>query len=117
MKALLSLLLICLTASVFAVPRFKPHKPPAVTRLSWKQITAGGAAGGTLVAAYKISDGVEDGMKTVAREKPEAFAGTLSTLLFPIHILLIAGTIFGGYKLYCWYRNNHTNPNERIETK
>lgn len=117
MKTLLSLLLLCTALSVFAAPRFRPHRSPAATRLSWKQIAAGGIAGGTLVAAYKISDGVEDGMKTVAKEKPEAFAGTLATLLFPVHVLLIAGAIFGGCKLYRRYRNNHTNSNERIESK
>ena len=59
-----------------------PHKTEVV--VPWKTVAAGGAAAGTVIAAYKVSDGVEEGIKTVAKEKPEVFADTLSVLTWPI---------------------------------
>ena len=59
-----------------------PRKTPVV--VPWKTVAAGGAAAGTLIAAYKVSDGVGEGIKTVAKEKPEAFADSLSVLTWPV---------------------------------
>ena len=39
---------------------------------------------GTVIAAYKVSDGIEDGIKTVAKEKPEVVTETLSVLAWPL---------------------------------
>jgi len=90
MKRILILFLALITAvSTAAVPYHHPMKPlPKRTRpvrvIPWKTILAGGAAAGTVIAAYKISDGVEDGMKIAAKEKPEAFTDSLSVLTWPI---------------------------------
>ena len=59
-----------------------PRKTEIV--VPWKTVAASGAAAGTVIAAYKVSDGVEEGIKTVAKEKPEVFADTLSVLTWPI---------------------------------
>ncbi len=59
-----------------------PRKTEIV--IPWKTVAAGGAAAGTVIASYKISDGVEEGIKTAAKEKPEVFADSLSVLTWPI---------------------------------
>ena len=91
MKSLLALFLAVLSAvSVSATHRYpQPHRRVSTPRktqivVPWKTVAAGGAAAGTVIAAYKVSDGVEDGIKTVAKEKPEVFADTLSVLTWPI---------------------------------
>ena len=97
MKSLLILFLAVLSAvSVSATHRYpQPHRRASTPRkteiaVPWKTVAAGGAAAGTVVTAYKISDGVEDGIKTVAKEKPEVFADTLSVLTWPIRCALLA---------------------------
>ena len=105
MKSLLILFLAVLSAvSVSATHGYpQPHRRVSTPRkteiaVPWKTVAAGGAAAGTVVAAYKISDGVEDGIKTVAKEKPEVFADTLSVLTWPIR--------WAGFVLFllsgCW---------------
>ena len=91
MKSLLILFLAVLSAvSVSATQRHpQPHRRVSTPRkteivVPWKTVAAGGAAAGTVIAAYKVSDGVEEGIKTVAKEKPEVFADTLSVLTWPI---------------------------------
>ena len=105
MKSLLSifLALLCIvtSASVHQHPHARhPASAPRKTEIvvPWKTVVAGGAAAGTVIAAYKVSDGVEEGIKTVAKEKPEVFADTLSVLTWPIRwaVLVLALLIF------CW---------------
>ena len=118
MKSRLFLLVMALllTVEAGAAPfRLRPRRRPII-RVPWQTVAAGGAAAGTLVAAYKISDGVEEGLKTVARSNPEAFVSTLS--VFPRlfswgAILVLAG---GGYILWRRYRSKEksfTNQGER----
>ena len=93
MKTLLILLLALMTGIVSAMsvhrPYRKPMKPAPVEThrpISWKTVAAGGAAAGTVVAAYKIGSGVEEGMATAAKEAPVAFLSsiTLSSLFIPL---------------------------------
>jgi len=91
MKSLLILFLAVLSVVAFAAtPNIhRPHRrvsTPHKTEIvvPWKTVAAGGAAAGTVIAAYKVSDGVEDGIKTVAKEKPEVFADSLSVLTRPV---------------------------------
>ena len=105
MKSLLILFLAVLSAvSVSATHRSpRPHRrvsTPSKTEIvvPWKTVAAGGAAAGTVIAAYKVSDGVEEGIKTVAKEKPEVFADTLSVLTWPIRCALL--TVF--LLVYYW---------------
>ncbi len=90
----------------------RPRRP--IIRVPWQTVAAGGAAAGTVIAAYKISDGSEQGMKTVAREKPEVFAEHLSafprTLSWAALVLLVGG----GYFLWRQYQNKEkSNQTER----
>ena len=96
MKSLLILFLAILSAvSVSAAHRYpQPHRHTSTPRkteivVPWKTVAASGAAAGTVIAAYKVSDGVEEGIKTVAKEKPEVFADTLSVLTWPIRCTLL----------------------------
>ena len=105
MKSLLILFLAVLSAvSVSATHGYpQPHRRASTPRktqivVPWKTVAAGGAAAGTVVAAYKISDGVEEGIKTVAKEKPEVFADTLSVLTRPVRWAAFVLFLLSG----CW---------------
>ena len=95
MKKLLLLLLVTLVFCCEArpprriTPRPKPRKPfkEYVQKVNWKHIAAGGAAAGTVVAAYKISDGVQEGMERAAREDPETFLDNFSSFFSPLKLL------------------------------
>ena len=87
LSLLLALLCIVVSASSHNYPRTRYRaSTPRKTVLSvpWKTVAAGGAAVGTVIAAYKVSNGVEEGMKIAAKEKPEAFTDSLSVLTWPI---------------------------------
>ena len=105
MKSILSLVLALLcvvaSASIHQHPRVRhPASAPNKTEIvvPWKTVAAGGAAAGTVIAAYKVSDGIEDGIKTVAKEKPEVFADTLSVLTWPIRWAAFVLFLLSG----CW---------------
>ena len=105
MKTFLTLLLVLVTAFASAAPMHRPYrkplKPAPVEKthpVSWKTVAAGGAAAGTVIAAYKISDGVEDGMKIAAKEKPEAFADSLFVLTWPVRWAAMIFFLISG----CW---------------
>ena len=73
MKRLLLAALIAGGLACDAVPPYRPcrrapHKTRQRYKVSWKQIAAGGGAVGTVVAAYKVSDGVQQGMKHAAEK-------------------------------------------------
>ena len=78
------------------------HRVPSPRKTSivvpWKTVAAGGAAAGTVIAAYKVSDGVEEGIKTIAKEKPEVFPVTLSVLTWPIRWAVLILFLL----VYCW---------------
>ena len=107
MKLLLIFCVLLSMNSAEAGPRFHRRRLPKPTpySLTWKQIAAGGATAGAVVAAYKISDGVEEGMKTVAREKPEVFSGILTPFAWPLHVITVAGLVYAGYRIWRKYRN------------
>ena len=105
MKTLLFLLLAIITAFVSAAPVRRPFRKPlkparveTTHPVSWKTIAAGGAAAGTVVAAYKLGNGLEEGMATAAKEAPVAFLSsiTLSSLFIPLIVVIgvpIAGIV------------------------
>ena len=75
------------------IPRRHPpplirHKPSLHKVVTWKKIAAGGAAAGTVIAAYKISDGVEDGLRTVAEKDPGGFMNFLDRFVRPFRWIL-----------------------------
>jgi len=120
MKTVLVLLLSIVTVLASAMPARRPFRKPlkparVETRypVSWKTVAAGGAAAGTIIAAYKISDGVEEGMKIAAREKPEAFADSLSVLTWPVRwAAFILFLISGCWIWKKWLEHKITTPKE-----
>ena len=120
MKLLLILFLAVLSAvSVSATHRYpQPHRRVSTPRkteivVPWKTVAAGGAATGTVIAAYKVSDGVEDGIKTVAKEKPEVFADTLSVLTWPIRWATLVLFLLVYY--WIWRKLIRKTPNQKSE--
>ena len=95
MKKLLLLVLVTLVFCCEArpprriTPKPVPRKPikEYVQKVNWKHIAAGGAAAGTVIAAYKISDGVQEGMERAAKEDPETFLDNFSSFLSPVKFL------------------------------
>ena len=105
MKLFLILIAVLLSVVSSAAPHYhrtRPRVPTArriIRAVPWKTVIAGGAAAGTVIAAYKISNGVEDGIKTVAKEKPEVISDAISAVDWFIRLsvlLLVAGS---GYVL------------------
>ena len=123
MKRTLSILLasaLCITVCASPLHRRSPRRIRRTPRIrlrcpSWKTIAAGGVAAGTVIAAYKVSDGVEEGLKTTARNHPEAFAGSLSILTWPFRWGLLILMIVSGWWLWRKFVGNTTN-NQRKET-
>ena len=114
MKKIRALMLGLLMLGGINAAAWHPRPLRRLPRIPWETVVAGGAAAGTVIAAYKISDGVEEGLKTVARSNPEAFVSTLS--VFPRlfswgAILVLAG---GGYILWRRYQGKEkSNQTER----
>lgn len=108
MKTLLILLLALMTGFVSAMPAHRPYRKPlkparvveTTHPVSWKTVAAGGAAAGTVVAAYKIGNGVEEGMATAAKEAPVAFLSsiTLSSLFIPL--IVVIGVPIAGFFIW-----------------
>ena len=110
MKFIIAALLSALTLTASAAPH-RVHRPrrhrsvktlEVVRKVPWQTVAAGGVAAGTVIAAYKISDGVEDGLKTVAEEKPEAFTDSLSVLTWPLRWAVLITLLCSGY--FIWRR-------------
>ena len=110
MKVIIAAILSALTLIATAAPHRKHlprHHRPAramevVRKVPWQTVAAGGVAAGTIIAAYKISDGVEDGLKTVAEEKPETFTESLSVLTWPFRWAVLIALLCSGY--FIWRR-------------
>lgn len=109
--SLIILVMISVLTAVLAAPHhfikrhYQPHRISRIHELaSWKTIAAGGAAAGIVTVAYKISDGVEKGLKTVAKEKPEVFADILVPFAMPLRIIVLAGFIYAGYRIWRQYK-------------
>ena len=108
MKFILASFLSALTLTASAAPhrvhhprRHRPVKTIEVVRkIPWQTVAAGGVAAGTVIAAYKISNGVEDGLKTVAQEKPEAFTDSLSVLTWPLRWAVLIALLCSGYCIW-----------------
>ena len=127
-KLLLLLLSAVLAAGLYAAPELhrrpvrrirrvhpvKVCRKPKIQYPSWQTVVAGGAAAGTVIASYKVSNGVEEGMKTVAKEHPEEFSGALSVLTRPLRWGLLILICVSGWRLWRKFPGNQNN--ERKET-
>ena len=127
-KLPLLLLLAVVSINLCAAPRLhrrpprrirRPHpvkvcRKPKIQYPPWKVVAAGGAAAGVVIASYKVSNGVEEGMKTVVKEHPEAFTSSLSVLTWPLRWALLILMCISGWWLWRKYLGNKNN--ERKET-
>jgi hypothetical protein len=92
----------------------KVCRKPKIQYPPWKVVAAGGAAAGTVIASYKVSNGLEEGIKTVAKEHPEEFSNSLSVLTGPLRWGLLILMCVSGWWLWRKYLGNKNN--ERKET-
>ena len=109
MKALTVIcMLLCLTCAEAGPHRIPPRRVPRPghTSLSWKQIAAGGAAAGTVIAAYKVSNGIENGFERAAERDPRGF---LNLWAYLPHLLMLTGI----FALYKWYQNLNRRKEEK----
>ena len=106
MKLVLILIAALLSVVSSAAPHYhrtRPRVPTArriIRAVPWKTVLAGGAAAGTIIAAYKISNGVEDGIKTAAKEKTEtvseAVSGTMSAMSWIMRLVALLLVVSSG---------------------
>ena len=65
-------------------------------KLNWKHIMSGGLSVAAITAAYQVSDGIQEGLTTVAESSPETFKETtghvIDRLTMPV---IIPATLFG----------------------
>ena len=88
MKLVLLLVLAALMPPTYA-GRARPRLPlirELVRKTPWQNIAAGGAAAGTVIVAGKVGNGVENGLRTVARESPGTFANCVTPLRLPFQV-------------------------------
>ncbi|MGE4302055.1 MAG: hypothetical protein AB7F40_10705 [Victivallaceae bacterium] len=107
MKPVLALSLLMLSLIAYARPpvHHTPQMRRIIQEMPWQNIAAGGVAAGTVVAAYKLSNGVEEGLQTVAKEKPEAFISKFSWLsTISETIMLIAVLAVVGFAVWLFLR-------------
>ena len=128
MKAISLLMLLVMSINLCAAPRFHRRPPRRIRRIHpvkvcrkpkiqyppWKVVASGGAAAGTVVVAYKVSNGVEEGMKTVAKERPEEFSNSLSVLTWPLRWGLLILMCVSGWWIWRKYLGNKINNRKEI---
>ena len=104
---LICALLICSCCVLAVHPGLHRRRIPKVPHclLSWKQIAAGGAAVGTVIAAYNISSGMENSLERASEKEPLAFLKLWAWIPE-----ILAG--LGIFALYKWYQKNK---NERTK--
>ena len=62
-------------------------------KLDSKVILASGLSAAMVISAYKISDGFEEGIEHVAKEKPETFQKVIENMVFPFKWLFAAAAV------------------------
>ena len=65
-----------------------PNKEKFLRHLDWKKIAAAGLSTAAIISAYKVSNGAEEGLKTLAQKNPEIFASALSEGIAPFKWLV-----------------------------
>lgn len=56
--------------------------------LNWKNIMAAGLSAAMITGAYKVTDGIEDGLKIVAEKEPEKFVDAINNVVSPVRWIL-----------------------------
>lgn len=85
-----------------------PDKEKFLKALDWKKIGAIGISSAAIVGAYKMGCGVEEGLVTLAKNNPEAFATVLSDGIAPFKWLIFALLLLTLWPLvkWLWKRSN-----------
>jgi hypothetical protein len=82
-------------------------------KLNWKHIMAVGLSAATITAAYQISDGIQEGLTTVAETSPETFHKTASHAIYRLTQPIVVPVTLFGIGLACiwlfrYYRKTKT---------
>lgn len=67
---------------------YRRHGGEGLRAIDWKVVMAVGLSTAAVTAAYQISDGIGDGLETVAAESPEQFAAAVGVFTQPVRITL-----------------------------
>ncbi|MCQ2353262.1 MAG: hypothetical protein MJ033_07270 [Victivallaceae bacterium] len=108
MKSLALVFAVIAAIEIYAVPHphrhYRQHHRPRpspvaeiVRQVPWQNIAAGGAAVSGIVLSYKVGDGVEEGLKTIAREDPGSFTKAVFPFTWLLPIALIVIIAYAGY--------------------
>jgi hypothetical protein len=76
-----------------------PDKEKFLTAFDWKKIMATGLSSAAVIAAYKLSHGAEEGLKTLAENDPERFTALISETLAPFKWLIFFLVLLGIFPL------------------
>lgn len=79
-----------------------PDKEKFLKALDWKKIGAIGISSAAIVGAYKLGCGVEEGLVTLAKNNPEAFATVLLDGIAPFKWLIFALLLLALWPLVTW---------------
>ena len=77
---------------------YKDKGAAFLQRLDWKVVLATGLSTAMITGTYKVSDGIQDGLKKVADSSPSTFADMMTSpvrwLALPTILLLLGGVVF-----------------------
>lgn len=84
--------------------KYRASRYPArfLEAFNWSRIMATGLSAAAIVAAYKISDGIESGVEILAEKHPEHFVAVLGTMLAPFRWGLLLLWLILLYPLARW---------------
>ena len=96
-----------------------------LNKLNWKVIMATGLSAATITAAYKVSDGVQDGLKIAAEKDPKGFNNAfghstswISWGLFVVCIVFLLGPmVWLGKLAYGWWGKRKSSASELAVTE
>jgi hypothetical protein len=64
--------------------RYRETEGKILKWLDWKTVMAFGLTAAVVTSAHEVSDGVQEGLKTVSQTSPETFGQTLTDLIAPV---------------------------------
>ena len=74
-------------------------KEKFLAAFDWKTIMATGVSSAAVIAAYKLSNGAEEGLKTLAENDPERFTALISETLAPFKWLIFFAVLLAIFPL------------------
>ena len=64
--------------------RYKETEGKILKWLDWKTVMAFGLTAAVITSAHEVSDGIQEGLKTVSQTSPETFGQTLTDMAAPV---------------------------------